>query len=243
MASKLAPLPPSFARGLVLIDEAHSQDPNKIDGPDGPKTLPYELHYARKMTRWLEARSPTASPELQLACRAQHFKRYPIPALPTLRVPCGQLGRRTKYLPSHRRWELPRSAFPMTRPGYLTWRVKQKTQAAAQVAALLADASISPPLSEASRARVGALVRKESLATDEETQALEDAACLVFLDDQFDDFEAKADIDEDKMVGILRKTWAKMSGPGRALALAMDLSERAKLLIGRALEPQEAAAA
>ena len=75
MASGLPSLPPAFAQGRVLIDEAHSQDPNKIDGPDGPKTLPYELHYARKMTRWLEARCPDASPELQLACRAQHFKR------------------------------------------------------------------------------------------------------------------------------------------------------------------------
>ncbi|OAQ85339.1 glutamyl-tRNA synthetase [Purpureocillium lilacinum] len=214
MASGLPSLPPAFAQGLVLIDEAHSQDPNKIDGPDGPKTLPYELHYARKMTRWLEARCPDASPELQLACRAQHFKR----------------------------WELPRSAFPMTRPGYLTWRAKQKTQAATQVASLLASASVSPPLPEEARARIAALVRKESLATDAETQALEDVACLVFLDDQFDDFEAKADIDEDKVVGILRKTWAKMSEPGRALALGMDLSERAKLLIGRALEPQDAAA-
>jgi len=130
----------------------------------------------------------------------------------------------------------------MTRPGYLTWRAKQKTQAATQVASLLASASVSPPLPEEARARIAALVRKESLATDAETQALEDVACLVFLDDQFDDFEAKADIDEDKVVGILRKTWAKMSEPGRALALGMDLSERAKLLIGRALEPQDAAA-
>ncbi len=130
----------------------------------------------------------------------------------------------------------------MTRPGYLTWRAKQKTQAATQVASLLASASVSLPLPEEARARIAALVRKESLATDAETQALEDVACLVFLDDQFDDFEAKADIDEDKVVGILRKTWAKMSEPGRALALGMDLSERAKLLIGRALEPQDAAA-
>ena len=83
---------------------------------------------------------------------------------------------------------------------------------------------------------MAALIRKEALATNEETQALEDVACLVFLDDQFDDFERRAGLDEDKMVGILRKTWGKMSEPGRQLALAMDLSDRARALIGKALE-------
>ncbi|PNY18326.1 Uncharacterized protein TCAP_07569 [Tolypocladium capitatum] len=211
MAGGLPPLPPSYARGLELIDAAHSEDPNKMDGPDGPGSLACELRYARNMTKWLEARCPSASPELQLACRAQHFKR----------------------------WQLPRSSFPMTRPGYLTWRAKQKSQAAADVASLLASPSIAPPLSREARDRVAALVRKDGLLSahgDAETQALEDVACLVFLDHQLDDFEAKAHIDEDKMVVILRKTWAKMSQPGRQLALAMDLSDRARTLIGKALE-------
>ena len=95
---------------------------------------------------------------------------------------------------------------------------------------------MSPPLPVEVRDRIGALIRKEGLSTDGETQALEDVACLVFLDDQFDDFERKADIDEEKMVNILRKTWGKMSETGRQLALAMDLSPRAKMLIGKALE-------
>jgi uncharacterized protein YaaW (UPF0174 family) len=78
-------------------------------------------------------------------------------------------------------------------------------------------------------------VRKENLKEDEETQVLEDVACLVFLDDQVDDFERKSEMDEDKMVGILRKTWGKMSEEGRALALGMQLSERATVLIQKAL--------
>jgi hypothetical protein len=64
-----------YAEAIELIDAAHARDPNLIDGPEGPRTLPYELHYARKMTRWLAARKPIASPELQVACRAQHFQR------------------------------------------------------------------------------------------------------------------------------------------------------------------------
>lgn len=124
----------------------------------------------------------------------------------------------------------------MTRPGYLTWRAKQKSQAASQVSDLLASSTIQPPLTEEERARVAALIRKEGLSTDDEAQVLEDVACLVFLDDQFDDFEARANIDEDKMVGILRKTWSKMTQDGRKLALGMELSDRAKMLIGKALE-------
>lgn len=133
------------------------------------------------------------------------------------------------------RWEIPRSSYPMTRPGYLTWRAKLKSQAATQVAELLADASIQPPLSQEEIDRVAALVRKEDLKTDSDTQVLEDVACLVFLDEQFEDFEKRPDIDEEKMVGILRKTWGKMSPSGHALALQMHLSERAKILIEKAL--------
>jgi DnaJ-domain-containing protein 1 len=124
----------------------------------------------------------------------------------------------------------------MTRPGYLLWRSKCKTQAAAQVAELLASPSIEPPIAKEDIDRVAALIAKQNLSKDEETQVLEDAACLVFLDDQFDDFEAKETIDEDKIVGILRKTWVKMSEKGRELALGMELSDRAKVLIGKALE-------
>ncbi|KAI9896225.1 hypothetical protein N3K66_008397 [Trichothecium roseum] len=221
--NNLPPLPPAYLRALHLIDEAHRQDPNLVDGPAGPGTLPYEAHYAQQMTRWLGERSPRASPALQLACRAQHF----------------------------RRWELPRSSFPMTRPGYLTWRSKQKSQAASQVASLLS----SPPPASSSHAkaaaveeeeaetipqpdidRIAALIRKENLAADPEAQALEDVACLVFLDGQLDAFERRDDVGEDKMVAILRKTWAKMGAEGRAIALRMDLSDRARTLVGKALE-------
>ncbi|KAK4458210.1 hypothetical protein QBC42DRAFT_186562 [Cladorrhinum samala] len=204
-------VPANYETALRLIDEAHAKDERtakvREEGEDG-KEIPYELHYARKMTRWLAARKPDASPALQLACRAQHF----------------------------RRWELPRSNYPMTRAGYLTWRAKQKSVAAAQVAELLSSSpEIQPPLPREVIDRVAALVRKENLKDDEETQVLEDVACLVFLDDQFDDFESKAEMDEDKIVGILRKTWGKMSGAGHALALQMELSDKAKVLIQKAL--------
>ncbi|KZZ89924.1 glutamyl-tRNA synthetase [Moelleriella libera RCEF 2490] len=207
MSVSPANLSPTYAEAWRLIDEAHAADPNRIAGPGGLSSVPYELHYSQKMTKWLQSRCPDASPALQLACRAQHF----------------------------RRWELPRSSYPMTRPGYLTWRAKQKTQAAAKVVDLLSSSTIQPPLAPEERERVAMLIRKEALSSDGETKILEDVACLVFLDDQFDEFEAKTEIDEEKMIRILRKTWGKMTEQGRQLALGMSLSDKAKILIGKAL--------
>jgi hypothetical protein len=74
MANTLPALPAEYARGLELIDAAHAQDSRTVQGPDGT-TIPYELNYAQKMTKWLARRCPDASPVLQLACRAQHFRR------------------------------------------------------------------------------------------------------------------------------------------------------------------------
>lgn len=79
----LPPLKGSYSTALKLIDDAHAQDPNKAPGADGSADVPYELHYAQKMTRWLALRCPDASPELQIACRAQHFRRFVVPTCST----------------------------------------------------------------------------------------------------------------------------------------------------------------
>jgi hypothetical protein len=75
----LPELSPSFIRAQEFIDSAHALDPSRTnvvkDGTMIESDIPYELHYAREMTRWLAIRCPTASPTLQLACRAQHFQR------------------------------------------------------------------------------------------------------------------------------------------------------------------------
>lgn len=81
----------NYATAVRLIDEAHAGDPNTIPGDDGT-TIPYELHYARKMTRWLALRKPDASPALQLACRAQHFRRFVSCIYTVVTVTCGLTG-------------------------------------------------------------------------------------------------------------------------------------------------------
>jgi hypothetical protein len=128
-----------------------------------------------------------------------------------------------------RRWEVPRASYPMTRPGYHAWRTYLKKRQAE----LVAEICVQSGYDEETAERVGALIRKEDLKKDEETQVLEDVACLVFLDDQFEQFEKEHD--EQKILGILRKTWGKMTEKGHELALGMGMEGRPKELVEKAL--------
>jgi hypothetical protein len=81
--------------------------------------------------------------------------------------------------------------------------------------------------------RVGALLRKRDLKTDAEAQALEDVACLVFLEHYLEPFAA--DHEDDKVVSILRKTWPKMSPAAHEAALVLPLGDRMGCLVAEAL--------
>ena len=199
-------MPGDFDKAISLLDATHSQDPNLTDADSPSPSVPYELHYARKMTAYLDLHTPTASPTLRLAVRAQHL----------------------------RRWEIPRSSYPDGKVGYFAWRTFLKKRQAEQANEICLASSFP----EVDAERVASLVNKEELKKgegkgDPEVQVLEDVACLVFLDDQFEEFEKGHD--EEKIIGILRKTWAKMSERGRELALKMEMSERSRSLIEKAL--------
>ena len=128
-----------------------------------------------------------------------------------------------------RRWEIPRNSYPMTKVGYHAWRTFLKKRQAEMASQICLDVGYS----EDDATKVAHLIRKEDLKEDEETQILEDVACLVFLDDQFEEFERQHD--EDKIVRILKKTWGKMSEEGHILALEIPMSDRCKDLVGKAL--------
>ncbi|KAH8640409.1 glutamyl-tRNA synthetase [Alternaria alternata] len=192
-------MPTPLERALTAIDAAHALDPNKVTINN--EEMPYELHYAQKCTSYLEKRAPDASEPLRIAIRAQHF----------------------------RRWEVPRSSYPMTRPGYHAWRTYLKKRQAELVEQICLDSGYSKEDSET----VGSLIRKEDLKANEETMVLEDVACLVFLDDQFEAFEKEHD--EDKIVRILQKTWGKMTDQGHELALKIPMGERPMELVKKAL--------
>ncbi|KAH9827745.1 hypothetical protein Tdes44962_MAKER09652 [Teratosphaeria destructans] len=129
-----------------------------------------------------------------------------------------------------RRWEVRRDSFPMTKLGYHGWRTHLKQRQAQQVSDILQECGYS----EADVKRCISLIEKEGLRQgEEEVQVLEDVACLVFLDDQFDEFKDKHD--EDKIVTILKKTWVKMSKQGQDLALQIPMTDECKALVGKAM--------
>lgn len=148
----------------------------------------------------------------------------------TLRAPSASPILKVAIRAQHfRRWEIPRDSYPMTKPGYLNWRAFLKKRQAELAAAVCVECGFTSEEAE----EVAKLIRKEDLKKNEETQVLEDVACLVFLDDQFEAFEKEHD--EEKIISILRKTWGKMSDRGHELALQIPMSESSKELVGKAL--------
>lgn len=129
------------------------------------------------------------------------------------------------------RWRIPRDRYPRDRAGYLRWRSELARMHAERAGAILREVGYD----DEEVARVGALIQKKRLRTDPESQALEDCACVVFLEHELEAFAAEHD--DAKVVDIIRKTWAKMGEPGRrdALRLAPTLSPRSQELIARAL--------
>ena len=127
------------------------------------------------------------------------------------------------------RWKIPRSEYAEGRAGYRQWRTRLMQHHADIARDILSEVGYSPETID----RVVLMLRKQRLKRDPEVQTLEDVVCLVFLEHYFDDFAR--DHPEEKLVGILRKTWAKMSERGRATALGLALSERASRLVARAI--------
>ena len=125
-----------------------------------------------------------------------------------------------------RRWELPRDGYPLGRAGYLRWRRDQKIRHATDVAAILASCGYEPAEIE----RVQRLIRRESV---DGSQAVEDAACLVFIETQLASMADR--MDHDQLVDVIRKTARKMSGRGLEMVARIPLGDRELGLLGEAL--------
>jgi tRNAThr (cytosine32-N3)-methyltransferase len=165
---------------------------------------PAEFVYAERMDHWVSKLVPDASALLRLAARAQHLER----------------------------WSVPRSTFPMDKPGYHAWRRSLYTKQAERARELLLQAGV--PDNEA--AEVSTWVSKTGLKTNPGTQALEDAACLVFLENEISAFAAQhAEYPREKFIDILRKTWRKMTPRAQQFALGLSLPPAIADLVREAL--------
>ena len=190
-----------FQRAIRSIDEANGEDPNS-EVDDGV-AQPKELLYGKRMQRWVEVLDPSAPEALRLAARSQHI----------------------------RRWEIPRSDYPMDRKGYLRWRTTLYAFHADTASELLQAVDYDDETIE----RVRTLLQKRNLRTDADVQTLEDAAALVFLDHHLEDFWKRDDIGEEKAIEIIRKTWKKMTERGHEAAAALELSRESAALVKKAV--------
>ena len=127
-----------------------------------------------------------------------------------------------------RRWDMPRSNLPEGRKGYLAWRRKLQDHHVQIARGILERHGLLDELGE----RVEVILRKRGLDRNVEVQAMEDALCLVTLERQLGELGRK--LSRDKLVDVLRKTWAKMSPAGREQALTIPFEEEARALLADA---------
>ncbi|MEN9646689.1 MAG: hypothetical protein RL238_3358 [Actinomycetota bacterium] len=128
-----------------------------------------------------------------------------------------------------RRWELPRSQYPEGKAGYHRWKRDQRQRHADDVAALL-----SPLGYDASEIEtVQRWIRRDQLSTDAGSQAVEDAACLVFIETQLADVATK--LDRDHLIDVIRKTAKKMSAEALGAVGRIPLGEAEQRLLADAL--------
>ncbi|MEP3837616.1 MAG: DUF4202 domain-containing protein [Algibacter sp.] len=127
------------------------------------------------------------------------------------------------------RWKIGRDEYPMDRVGYLKWRETLKKMHANLTADILKQVGFDDQFTD----RVKAIILKKLIKKNEESQTLEDAICLVFLDYYFEEFAAKHS--DEKIIDILKKTWVKMSSKGHEAALALPFSDKSLALVKQAI--------
>ena len=162
-------------------------DAANAQDPNQEEGQPKELLYAQRMTEMIGRFAPDASEVAQLAVRAQHIQR----------------------------WTVPRSNYPLGKPGYFAWRTGLYRFHAETAGALMQQAGYDAAMIEQVKAAVG----KQGIKTNPDTQMLEDVTSLVFLEHYMLGFAGQhAEYSEDKWLDIIRKTWKKMSGEAQAFA-------------------------
>lgn len=130
------------------------------------------------------------------------------------------------------RWIVPRDTFPEGKVGYLKWRQSLYKKQADRARELLIRAGVPAPEAD----EVAVWVSKSAMKTNPGTQALEDAACLVFLENEIEAFAAQhAEYPREKFVDIIRKTWKKMSPRGQDLTKTIALPPAIGALVSEAI--------
>ena len=127
------------------------------------------------------------------------------------------------------RWKSLRTDYPEGRAGYLKWRKDLSKRHAEVTCRIAAEVGLPDEVVQAIRK----INLKQNLRSNPETQVMEDALCLSFLEHEYVEFSAKHD--DEKVIDIVQKTWGKMSEQGHAEALKLELSDKALAIVQKAL--------
>jgi hypothetical protein len=160
--------------------------------------VPRAMWQGIRATYWLAHMTSAPSPALALAARAHHL----------------------------RRWEILRADYPEGRAGYHRWKRAAREHNAASLRDALVP-HVGGELTPAVIMRAATLVQRSELGHDAETQFVEDVACLVFLETQYDELIVK--LGPEKVAAAVEKTLKKMSPEAIALseqALAARIATR-----------------
>ena len=112
------------------------------------------------------------------------------------------------------RWQIARSTYPDGRAGYLRWRKASKVASAELLVSTLAPLGVATDVVS----KAVDLIQRVGLGTDPDAQAVEDVACLVFLET---DYVALLErLGKAKSADAVRKTLKKMSPT--AIGLGVD---------------------
>ena len=162
-------------------------DAANAQDPNLDEGQPKELLYAQRMTEMIGRFAPESSEVAQLAVRAQHIQR----------------------------WLVPRSNYPLGKPGYFAWRTGLYQFHANTAGELMQQAGYDDQMIE----QVKVAISKQGIKTNPDTQMLEDVTSLVFLEHYVLGFAGQhAEYSDEKWIDIIRKTWKKMSADAHGFA-------------------------
>ncbi|TKY89113.1 hypothetical protein EX895_001644 [Sporisorium graminicola] len=216
----------------IAVDECHKKDPaylartsSKLSTDnEESKTKVDELTYADRMEYW-------ASHLIGLRIETPEYQEFSalVSPSPTSDVESitrtGDLVRIAARCQHLERFLTPRSSYPDGKAGYLKWRRDLYKIQADRAKQLLTDAGVDAKSAE----WVHKWVSKTELNPGKDTgdlgtQLLEDAAVLVFLQEELELFAGQhQEYTEQKFVDIIKKTWRKLSELGKQEALKLSM--------------------
>ncbi|SNX86266.1 related to ABP140 - actin binding protein and AdoMet-dependent tRNA methyltransferase [Melanopsichium pennsylvanicum] len=238
-----------FKKAREAIDEAHKKDPaylartsSSSSSDASTKTKVDELTYADGMEYW-------ASHLIGLRLETDEYQSFASLVYPSLTsdvqsLTCtGELLRIAARCQHLERFLTPRSTYPEGKAGYLKWRRDLYKIQADRAKQILLESGVEEQHADWVQKWVSKTELNPGKDTgDLGTQLLEDAAVLVFLQEELELFAGKHEnYTEEKFVDIIKKTWRKLSKLAKDVALKLSMPKGLEPIVLKGIAAMEGA--